>query len=63
MEDFLAALALFFVIEGLLFAAFPNATRKAMLEAAKTPDDLVRKIGIFCAVLGIAGLWLVRRVM
>jgi uncharacterized protein len=63
MEDFLAALALLFVIEGLLFAAFPNATRRAMLEAAKTPDDLVRKIGIVCAVVGVAGLWVVRRVM
>jgi uncharacterized protein len=63
MEDFLAALALLFVIEGLLFAAFPNATRRAMLEAAKTPDDLVRKIGIVCAVLGVAGLYVVRRVM
>jgi uncharacterized protein len=63
MEDFLAALALLFVIEGLLFAAFPNATRRAMLEAAKTPDDMVRKIGIVCAVVGIAGLWVVRRVM
>jgi uncharacterized protein len=63
MEDFLAALALLFVIEGLLFAAFPNATRRAMLEAARTPDDMVRKIGIVCAVVGIAGLWVVRRVM
>jgi uncharacterized protein len=63
MEDFLAALALLFVIEGLLFAAFPNATRRAMLEAAKTPDDMVRKIGIACAVVGIAGLWVVRRWM
>jgi uncharacterized protein len=63
MEDFLAALALLFVIEGLLFAAFPNATRRAMLEAAKTPDELVRKIGLVCAVVGIAGLWLVRRWM
>jgi uncharacterized protein len=63
MEDFLAALALLFVIEGLLFAAFPNATRRAMLEAAKTPDDLVRKIGLVCAVVGVAGLWVVRRAM
>ncbi len=63
MEDFLAALALLFVIEGLLFAAFPNATRRAMLEAAKTPDDMVRKIGVVCAALGIAALWVVRRVM
>ncbi len=63
MEDFLAALALLFVIEGLLFAAFPNATRRAMLEAARTPDDLVRKIGIVCAVVGVAALYVVRRLM
>jgi uncharacterized protein len=63
VEDFLAALALLFVIEGLLFAAFPNATRRAMLEAAKTPDELVRKIGIACAVAGVAGLYVVRRIM
>ncbi len=63
MEDFLAALALLFVIEGLLFAAFPNATRRAMLEAAHTPDAMVRKIGIACAVAGVVALWLVRRLM
>jgi uncharacterized protein len=63
MEDFLAALALLLVIEGLLFAAFPNATRKAMLEAAHTPDALVRKIGIASAVLGIAALYAIRRLM
>ncbi len=63
MEDFLAALALLFVIEGLLFAAFPNATRRAMLEAAHTPDATVRKIGIACAVAGVLALWLVRRLM
>ncbi len=63
MQDFLAALALLFVIEGLLFAAFPNATRRAMLEAARTPDDMVRKIGIACAIVGIAGLYLVRKVL
>jgi uncharacterized protein len=63
MEDFLAALALLLVIEGLLFAAFPNATRRAMLEAAETPDSLVRKIGIGSAVIGVIGLYAVRRLL
>ena len=63
MEDFLAALALLFVIEGLLFAAFPNATRRAMLEASKTPDIFVRRIGIVCAVGGIVALYIVRKVL
>jgi uncharacterized protein len=63
MEDFLAALALLLVIEGLLFAAFPNATRRAMLEASQTPDNMVRKIGLISAVVGILGLYAVRRLL
>jgi uncharacterized protein len=62
MSDFLAALALVLVIEGLLFAAFPHATRRAMLEAAQTPDDKVRRVGLICAVLGVAALFVLRRV-
>jgi uncharacterized protein len=63
MEDFLAALALLLVIEGLLFAAFPNATRRAMLEASQTPDGMVRKIGLISAVVGIISLYAVRRLL
>ncbi|MGL5116121.1 MAG: DUF2065 domain-containing protein [Beijerinckiaceae bacterium] len=63
MEDFLSALALVLVIEGLLFAAFPNATRKAMLEAARTPDEFVRRVGLICAVGGVALLFIVRRLL
>jgi uncharacterized protein len=53
MEDFLAALALLLVIEGLLFAAFPNAT----------PDNMVRKIGLISAGVGIISLYAVRRLL
>jgi uncharacterized protein len=63
MQDFLSALALLLVIEGLLFAAFPGGTRRAMLEAAKTPDDMMRRIGIISAVIGIAALYVVKRVL
>jgi uncharacterized protein len=63
MEDFLAALSLLLVIEGLLFAAFPNASRRAMREASQTPDSLVRKIGVASAVVGIAALYAVRRLL
>jgi uncharacterized protein len=63
MEDFLAALALLLVIEGLLFAAFPNATRRAMLEASQTPDNMVRKIGLISAGVGIISLYAVRRLL
>ncbi|MGL4636467.1 MAG: DUF2065 domain-containing protein [Beijerinckiaceae bacterium] len=63
MEDFLSALALLFVIEGLLFAAFPDAARRAMLEAASTPEGLMRRIGLISAVGGIVALYIVKRLL
>jgi uncharacterized protein YjeT (DUF2065 family) len=60
MTDFLAALGLVFVIEGLTFAAFPQATRRAVAMMTQTPDDRLRAIGILSAVSGLVMLWLVR---
>jgi uncharacterized protein len=60
MSDFLAALGLVFVIEGLLFAAFPDAARRAVATVLHTPDQTVRTIGIISAFLGLAVVWLVR---
>jgi uncharacterized protein YjeT (DUF2065 family) len=47
-------------IEGLVFAAFPHATRMAMLATAKTPEKVLRVVGIGSAVLGVLLVWLVR---
>jgi uncharacterized protein len=60
MSDFLAAMGLVFVIEGLLFAAFPDAARRAVATILNTPDQAVRTIGIVSAFLGLAVVWLVR---
>jgi uncharacterized protein len=60
MSDFLAALGLVFVIEGLLFAAFPEAARRAVATILNTPDQTLRMIGIVSAFLGLAVVWLVR---
>ncbi len=60
MSDFLAALGLVFVIEGLLFAAFPDAARRAVATVLATPDQTVRTVGIVSAFLGLAVVWLVR---
>jgi len=38
MSDFLAVLGLVFVIEGLIFAAFPDAAKRPMTSVLKTPD-------------------------
>ena len=60
MSDFLAALGLVFVIEGLAFAAFPEAAKRAITAMTQTPDQGLRLVGIFSAVVGMAVLWLVR---
>ena len=60
MSDFLAALGLVFVIEGLIFAAFPEAAKKAMASVMETPDLSLRLIGIGSAILGLVLVWLVR---
>ncbi|MFZ0094211.1 MAG: DUF2065 domain-containing protein [Pseudolabrys sp.] len=60
MSDFLAALGLVFVIEGLIFAAFPEAAKRAMTTVLDTPDLSLRLIGIGSAVVGLILVWLVR---
>jgi uncharacterized protein YjeT (DUF2065 family) len=60
MNDFLAALALVFVIEGLVFAAFPTHAKKAMQSVVETPEAALRIVGIGSAVVGLIAIWLVR---
>jgi hypothetical protein len=60
MADFLAALGLVFVIEGLVFAAFPEQAKRAMASVMQTPEMTLRVIGIGSAVAGLILVWLVR---
>ena len=61
MADLVAALGLALALEGLVFAAFPEAVRRAMLDAAETPRDRMRLVGIVSAALGVVIVWAVRR--
>jgi uncharacterized protein YjeT (DUF2065 family) len=60
MSDFLIAIGLVFVIEGLVFAAFPGTAKRAMLSVLETPEQLLRIVGIVCAAFGVVVIWLVR---
>jgi uncharacterized protein len=60
MSDFLAAFGLVFVIEGLIFAAFPSAAKKAMMSVLETPEATLRAVGIGSAVVGVLVVWLAR---
>ena len=58
--DFLIGVGILFVLEGLLFAAFPSWMRRAMKSALATPEPMLRVVGIGSAVVGLILIWLVR---
>ena len=60
MTDFLAALGLVFMIEGLVFAAFPAQAKRAMASVLETPETALRVIGLGSAVVGLIVVWLAR---
>ncbi len=60
MAQFLVAIGLVLVIEGLLFAAFPAAAKRLAATAIESPENSLRLAGILSAVLGLVLIWLVR---
>ncbi len=60
MSDFIVALGLVFVIEGMMFSAFPATAKRAMESVQQTPDTMLRTVGIVSAVVGIVLIWAIR---
>ncbi len=60
MKDFLVALGLMFVIEGILCAAFPVHLKKSLQLVEKMNESAMRITGIICAVLGLIFVAVVR---
>jgi uncharacterized protein len=60
MSDFLVALGLVFVLEGLVFAAGPGAAKRAIASVLEMPDSTLRVIGLVSAVFGVIVVWLAR---
>jgi uncharacterized protein YjeT (DUF2065 family) len=60
MKDFLVALGLVLVIEGLTFAAFPGALRRAMAKLMEAPEAHLRTAGFVATVLGLIVVWMAR---
>ena len=60
MSDFIVAIGLVLVIEGLMFSAFPATAKRAMESVQQSPDGALRSVGIISAVIGIALIWAIR---
>ncbi len=60
MLDFLSALCLVFVIEGALYALFPDGMKRMIEQALALPTSWLRSAGLASTWLGIVALWLIR---
>ena len=57
MTDFLTALALILVIEGVLYALFPNGMKRVMREVLALPAGTLRTAGLAASALGVVLVW------
>ena len=60
MQDFLAAIGLVLVIEGLVYGGFPGLARKLATEVLSMPETALRIGGLAASAVGVAVVWLVR---
>jgi len=60
MSDFLVALGLVLMIEGIVFAAVPGPAKRALASIVDSPDQFLRLLGLLSAVLGLLMVWVIR---
>ena len=60
MIEFFSALALAIVIEGLVYAAFPEQMKKMLAQLMATPASTIRAVALACAGAGLVLLWFLR---
>lgn len=63
MDDFLAALGLLFALEGLMLAAFPETTRRALEEMGRATPGFLRRAGVISAVVGVVIVYVARQII
>jgi uncharacterized protein YjeT (DUF2065 family) len=60
MPDFVAALGLVLVIEGLLYAVVPGQMKRMMVQMLAVSDESLRLVGVAALAAGVGLVWLVQ---
>lgn len=60
MVDFLAAIGLVLVIEGIAFLAVPEFVKRMSAQTSEASPDLLRIVGLCAALAGLLIVWAVR---
>lgn len=59
-DDFISAIALVLVIEGIMPFISPNSWRQTMLQASQLPNRVLRVIGLVSMLFGVVLLYFMR---
>ncbi|MEI5678030.1 MULTISPECIES: DUF2065 domain-containing protein [unclassified Mesorhizobium] len=60
MSDFIAAMGLVLVIEGLIYGGFPSLAKKLASEVLLVPENALRVAGLAAIAIGVAIVWIAR---
>ncbi len=60
MRDLCTGLALVLVIEGILYALFPEGMKHVAARAMRVPPQILRSAGLLTAAIGVVIVWLLR---
>ena len=60
MQELIIALGLFLVLEGLIYALFPNGVKKMAEQLPMVPDQSLRTFGVVVVALGVLVIWFVK---
>jgi uncharacterized protein YjeT (DUF2065 family) len=58
--DFLVAVGLVLVIEGLVYCGFPRLAKRLAAEVLSTPENALRIGGLAAIAIGVGVVWLAR---
>jgi uncharacterized protein YjeT (DUF2065 family) len=61
MIDFLSAIGLIFILEGLLLFSSPKRLKKILQIITIYPENKIRMIGGVSVLIGIVLLWIIRK--
>jgi uncharacterized protein len=61
MKDLGTALGLVLVVEGVLYALFPEAMKHAAARVVLVPPQALRLAGLVAAGIGLVIVWVIRR--
>lgn len=61
--ELIVAVALVLVLEGALYALFPDGMKRMMSVVMEMPSDKLRVAGLTCATTGVALAWVIQRLL